>query len=147
MGFAEGINLSADGVLSGNINSQPETGQLTIQVTDNDSPSQDDTKIFDLTITAGDLALLNAFLLDGQVGVGYWGYICYRYGTSPLESPWTITGNLPPGVTMSYTANNYQLNLSGMPTTAGTFNFSVTIRDSGSPQQTRTDSYSITINP
>jgi len=147
LGFAEGINLSSTGLLSGNINVQPESGQLTIQVTDNGSPAQTDTKTFDLTITAGDLDTLNAVLPDGQVGVEYWGYICYRYGTSPLESPWTITGDWPLGVTMSYTASNYQLNLGGWPIDAGTFNFSVTVRDSGSPQQERTDSFSITIAP
>jgi len=147
VGFAEGINLSTGGLLSGSINAQPQTGQLTIQVTDNGSPPQTDTKTFDLTITAGDLQLLNAYLPDGQVGMEYWGYIVFKLGTSPLESPWTITGSLPLGLLYSYDANNYQLNISGWPIESGTFNFSVTVRDSGSPQQTCTESLSLTIDP
>ncbi|MBN1893614.1 putative Ig domain-containing protein, partial [bacterium] len=146
-GFAEGINLSTGGLLSGNINVQPESGQLTIQVTDDGSPPQTDTKTFNLTITAGDLQLQNAYLPNGQVGAEYWGYIVFKLGTSPLESPWTITGSLPLGLSYSYEANNYQLSISGWPIDSGTFNFSVTVRDSGSPQQTCTESLSMTIDP
>ena len=142
--FAEGLNLSSDGLLSGNINSDPETGQLTIQVTDN--ASETDSKTFELSITPGDLELLQAYLPDGTVEQEYAGSITYRYGTPPMISPWTFTGDLPPGLTIMYQSRNSSIYIGGTPTEAGEFHFTVTVRDSGDPVQTRTDSFTIIIN-
>ncbi|MDZ7724197.1 MAG: Ig domain-containing protein [candidate division KSB1 bacterium] len=143
--FAEGLFLSADGVLSGNINAQPGTGQLTIQVMD--LAENTAAKTFDLTITAGDLELFWPNLPDGQTFTDYSGMIIYRYGTGPLQTPWTITGDFPQDLTIEYSSDGYQMELSGQPIEGGTYNFSITVEDSGDPQQTRTDSFSITINP
>jgi hypothetical protein len=145
--LAEGINFSSGGLLSGTIYTQPHSGQITLRVTDSGGSPQTDTKIFNLNVLPGNLELLNAYLPEGQVGMEYWGYIVYRLGTSPLQSPWTITGGLPLGLFYNYEASNYQLSISSWPIDSGTFNFSVTIRDSGSPQKTRTDSFTLIVNP
>ena len=144
---AEGINFNSGGLLSGTTYTDPHSGQITLRVTDSGASPQTATRTFNLTVVPGNLELFNAYLPEGEVDVIYWGYITYRLGTSPLQSPWTITGTLPPGLIVGYEAGNYQMTLSGPPNTSGTFNFSVTVYDSGSPQKTRTDSFSITIIP
>ena len=145
--FAAGITLNSNGTLSGTYYGDPDNGTITVQVADNGAPQQTDTETFSLTITAGDLELFASYLPVGEVGVEYVGYITYRLGTPDLQSPWEITGDWPLGLTQSYSSRNYHLYIGGWPIDAGTFNFTVTVRDSGSPQQTRTDSFSITINP
>ena len=58
---------------------------------------------------------------------------------------WTVTG-LPPGLSVS--ANGYPyVDITGTPTTAGTWMVTATVRDSGHPQQTLTASIAYTINP
>ncbi len=143
----EGMTLNADGTLSGNPNNQPQEGTLEVQVSDSDSPVQTDTKTLSLTIEAGELELFSTYLPDGKAGDEYWGTINYRYGTAPLITPYTITGEIPEDLTLNYGNQGYQLSFSGTPTEGGTYNFTITVKDSGSPQQTRTDSFTITINP
>ena len=145
-GFAEGISVSADGTVSGMPGPQPETGQITVRVTDSSSPAQNDTKTFDLTINPGTLVLASANLPEGTAGSDYYGSILYKYGTGPLQAPWTITGDFPEGLSITYDMSNYQIVISGTPDEGGTYNFSVTVEDAASPPQTRTDSFSIIIN-
>ncbi|MBN2417608.1 putative Ig domain-containing protein [bacterium] len=145
-GFAENIALSSGGVLSGMPNPQPESGTITFRVTDSGSPAQSVTRTLGLTFDPGTLTLLQAYLPEGTADTDYDGYILYKYGTGPLETPWTISGDWPEDVVISYGADNYQMSITGHPTEGGTYNFSITVRDSGSPQQTRTDSFTITIN-
>jgi hypothetical protein len=57
---------------------------------------------------------------------------------------WTVTG-LPPGLSAS-PANN-TVAITGTPTTAGTWTVTATVRDSGNPQQTLTQSFPYTIDP
>jgi len=143
--FPEGITLASNGIISGNPGIQPSSGTITVEVAD--VGVQMVTKTLSLTVEAADLELFTSVLQDGQTFTEYWGYILYRFGTAPLQTPWTITGDFPEGMTISYDAQNYQMNLSGTPTKGGTSNFSITVYDSSSPQKSRTDSFSITINP
>ena len=146
-GFAEGIYIDASGQFTGTCHDFPGTDQIEFQVQDSDIPPKTSTRTFNLTIRAGSLDLYNAALPAGTVGVAYNGSIIYRQGTPPLQSPWTISGDWPvPGLSVSYSDQNYFLTISGTPTTSGTYNFNVTICDSSSPQKNRTDAYSITIN-
>lgn len=66
-------------------------------------------------------------------------------GTTPYNWVLPVTGTLPPGITASQSGNN--LLLSGTPTTAGTFNFSVTVNDSSSPSQQSTKAFALTVVP
>jgi len=146
--FAEGIYIDASGRFKGTCHDWPATDQIEFKVQDSNSPPKTSTKTFNLTVLAGSLGIYDAELSDGTVGVPYTEHIIYRRGTPPLHSPWTISGDWPiPGLSVSYSNQNYHLTISGTPTTAGTYNFNVTIYDSSSPQKNRTDAYSITIDP
>jgi len=64
-------------------------------------------------------------------------------GTTPYS--WQITaGSLPPG--LSFTPLGTTADISGTPTQAGTFSFTVTLTDSSIPVQTVSNTYSITIS-
>ena len=69
------------------------------------------------------LTITNGNLPEGQMGSAYDAIFTATGGTQPYT--WTMSGNLPPGLTL--TKSNGQL--SGMPGSAGTFNFSVTVTD------------------
>ncbi|MCB5166972.1 putative Ig domain-containing protein [Streptomyces bambusae] len=60
-------------------------------------------------------------------------------GTPPVT--YSVSGTLPPGLTLSSDGL-----LSGTPTTAGTYAFTVTATDSANPAQTVSKAFSVTIN-
>jgi hypothetical protein len=63
----------------------------------------------------------------GEVGVSYSDQLVVTGGTSPFT--WTVSaGSLPPGITLSSAGGL----LSGTPTAAGTFSFTVKVTDSAS---------------
>lgn len=64
-------------------------------------------------------------LPDGTVGVPYSAFLSASGGTPPYT--WSIvSGSLPPGLTLNPSTGQ----ISGIPTTAGTFFFTVQVRDS-----------------
>ena len=76
----------------------------------------------------------------GSTGVAYAGYTFDASGGAPPLS-WTETGSLPPGL-----AFNASGQLSGKPTTAGTYAFSVRVSDSSVPPLTANTSVGLKIN-
>jgi hypothetical protein len=77
------------------------------------------------------------------------GSACHAYPTTTLAATsgtppysWSVVsvGKLPPGLTLSALGV-----ISGTPTTAGTFPFTVQVADSGTPQETATQALSITV--
>jgi len=58
----------------------------------------------------------------------------------------TYTGSLPPGITLSQSADGSAALLSGTPTAAGTYNFTVTATDAGGVCK-GSKSYTVTISP
>ena len=77
---------------------------------------------------------------SGEVGVAYSDQLTVSGGTSPFT--WSISsGSLPPGVTIGSSTGL----LSGTPTTAGTYSFTVKVTDSAS--LSATEATSITIVP
>jgi hypothetical protein len=77
----------------------------------------------------------------GEVGVQYSQTLATKGGTAPYT--WTKTaGSLPSGIGLSASGV-----ISGTPTAAGTYNFTVQVVDSSSPVQTATANLSITVNP
>jgi hypothetical protein len=75
------------------------------------------------------VTITGAVLTAGTVGNSY-------FATIPASSvggslSWTYSGTLPPGLTLSPGASS--ATISGTPTTAGTFNFSVTVTDTVPP--------------
>jgi len=56
-----------------------------------------------------------------------------------------VTGQLPPGITL--TSNATQAFLSGTPTVPGTYIFTITVSNTATPSQSRTQIYMLTVSP
>ena len=78
-------------------------------------------------------------LAPGNVGSSYVVDLSAMGGTLPYL--WTLSGSLPPGLTL----NGSQGTISGTPTSAGTFGFSLTVTDSLGAHQSQ--NFSVVINP
>ena len=85
------------------------------------------------------LVISTQSLSSGTTTVPYSATLAATGGTTPYS--WSIaSGSLPTGLSLSTSGV-----ISGTPTVAGTFSFSVKVTDSGSPVQTATQSLSISI--
>ena len=134
-----GLNLSPAGVLSGT----PTTaGTSNFTVTATDANSCTGSKGYGVTIApscAAAITLSPASLPGGTVGTAYSQTITASGGTAPYS--YTVaSGTPPPGLILSSAGV-----LSGTPTTAGTFNFTVTATDANSC--TGSKGYGVTIAP
>ena len=118
-----------------------ETKTFTVQVTDGAGAQAQ--QAFSLTINPP-LPLVitsGSCCAAGTVGVAYHTNFFASGGVQPYT--WSIpAGQLPPGLTLDRTAPT---GLSGTPTTAGTFTFTVAVTDKAGTQTT--DPGSITITP
>ena len=85
------------------------------------------------------LAITTSSLPSGQLAVPYNASL-QAMGGRPFYCWSIISGALPHGLTL-----NSKGEISGTPTATGTLNFTVRVTDSTSPQQEKTQSYSITI--
>jgi hypothetical protein len=109
------------GVLSGTP-TQAETYSFTVAVTDANSVTAG--RQFTVTIGAGLTFLTAASLPNATAGAPYSSQLQASGGTPPYS--WSVLqGNLPTGVTF----NGASALISGTPTAAGAFNFTVQIQD------------------
>ena len=129
-----GVTLSSAGVLSG---SPTVVGTFNFTVTATDQGGCTGTKAYALTICSP-ITVNPATLPNGTVGSSYSQNLSAVGGGIPHS--FTFSGTLPNGVTL---ANDGVL--SGVPTVAGTFNFTVTATDTSTC--TGSQSYTVTINP
>lgn len=138
-----GLSLNPSGVISGT----PTTaGTTTIAVLVTDSVGGTVTRDLSLTISPAGVLPLSITtpspLPGGTVGTVYNVTVAATGGTGTRS--WSIlSGNLPVGLTLNPSTGA----LSGTPTTAGTSSFTVSIQDSGSPQQSDQRQFNLTINP
>jgi len=131
-----GLNLSAGGLLSG---IPTVAGNYTFAITAADSRGCNATATFTLNIgSIGLITLPPATLPDGIVGT--------TYPTQTLPAavggtgPYTyVAANIPPGFTFNSTTRE----LSGIPTTGGTFTMSVTVTDANG--LTATTNYTVLV--
>lgn len=92
-----------------------------------------------LSVQVSTLSITTTAVPGGYLNVGYSSPLTAVGGTSPYS--WTVTNNsLPAGLTLSSSGQ-----ITGMPTTVGTYTFTVKVSDGGSPQQTATQQLSIAI--
>jgi Putative Ig domain len=137
-----GLSLSAGGVLTGT----PQysgNGDLQVQVTDSSSPPQSFTRTVFLIIEIP-LSIDLPTIQDPRVRHSYINTVQPVGGTAPFM--WTLVSgpqSLPPGLTFS--SDNYKGTISGIPTSAGTYKFTVQASETNPPEQTVQQSLTLTV--
>lgn len=119
-----GLSLNAStGVIFGTL-STAGTSNFTVQVTDSASPAQTDTQALSITVDLAPLNITATSLPDGTENEAYSATLQATGGTPPYS--WAITaGDLPGGLSL----NSATGEISGIPTTAETQTFTVTVTD------------------
>jgi Putative Ig domain len=135
-----GFSLSSStGVLGG---TPIASGQFsfTVQVSDSSAPPQTAKAPFSISVSSGNrLVISTAALPNGTVGSGYSSTLTATGGTAPYS--WTVaSGSLPAGLSMSKNGA-----ISGTPSSAGQFNFTVQVADSSSPVQKASKTFDLSI--
>ena len=131
------------------------TSTFTVKVTDTSgAPAGPVSAQQSLSITViGVLTVTTAALPNGRVGIAYSAGIETSGGVIPLS--WSLVptavcgtagGTIPPGLVLQGT-NTEAGEITGTPTAAGTYFFTLTVLDSSSPRQCRNQPLEITINP
>ncbi len=137
-----GIVLTpATGQLSG-VPVAPGTASFALTVTDSSSAKQQTTQALTLTISAalGPMVIKTTSLPASTAGVTYATTLQALGGTPGYM--WAVTsGSLPSGISLDPTTGI----LSGVPASAGTFPFTVSVTDSSKPAQTEKASLSLTV--
>ncbi|MFG6489634.1 putative Ig domain-containing protein [Roseateles sp. BYS78W] len=120
-----GLSLSSGGTLSG---TPTASGAFNFTVTATDSSTgagpYTGSRAYSLTVSGPTISVGPASLSTATIGSGYSGTITASGGTSAYTYAITA-GSLPAGLSLSSGGT-----LSGMPTSGGTFNFTVTATDS-----------------
>jgi hypothetical protein len=137
-GLPNGLSISTAGVISGTPTASG-TATVAITVKDSANPQQSTTANLSLTV-APQLSITTTTLPGAVAGVLYSAPLAASGGAGNLT--WSAT-NLPSGLSM----NPSNGAITGTPAAAGTATIGVTVKDSGSPQQTATASLSLTIAP
>jgi putative Ig domain-containing protein/List-Bact-rpt repeat protein len=134
------------GVQSTAIHGKPtriQTSNFTVRVRDQSGSA---TRAFSITINAAVPLVITVpgpTATSGTVGVAYRQNLFADGGKTPYS--WSSTGGqLPPGLKFVSASNGNRIE--GTPTTRGTFTFTLTVKDSGSPNQTTSQQTTITIN-
>ena len=114
------LSLSSSGVLSGTP-TEPGIYNFTVEVSDASSTVA--TSTFSVRVN-NKISISTRNLPDGKVDYSYSKIILTNGGTDPLS--WSLgSGSLPAGLSLDSNSGN----ISGIPTTAGTSNFSIEVED------------------
>lgn len=110
---------------------------FTAQVTDGHSVA---TRSFTINVSVATLAFTSNTMPSGSVGRAYSQVLPVTGGTPPYTA--TVTGgSLPPGLALSSVGV-----LSGTPSSAGSFTFTVKVTDSSAPAQSVTQTLTMAVN-
>jgi hypothetical protein len=133
------LSLSSSGTISGTP-SATGTSPFTVKVTDSAPTPVSAQQPLSITISTT-LSILTTSLPNGVVGVSYSASVVASGGTTPYT--WSLTaGTLPAGLTLNTSTGA----ITGIPTTVGTSNFTVTVTDSTTPTpQVQNEPLSISI--
>jgi hypothetical protein len=141
-GLPNGLSFSATtGLISGTPTAVGVTN-FTAAIADSSNPAQTKSVPLTLVIAATPLGITTSSLPSGTIGATYTNLLQATGGTAPYT--WSIaSGSLPAGLSLASATGI----ISGTPTTAGTFSFTATTADAGSPAQSKSVSLSIVIAP
>ncbi len=121
-----GLNLAATGAISG-IPDSTGTFDFTVQVKDSASPPASASGTLTITIVPAALSITTTTLPSLRTGTNYSTSLDASGGVRPYS--WSlVSGSLPPGLSLS--AAGF---ISGIPTSAGTSDFTVQVSDSSAP--------------
>jgi hypothetical protein len=147
-GFAPGLSLSSAGVLSGKVENSAG-GNFYPWITVTDSTGANYGQQFTMeAFGAYTLPSLNfgGPLEDLAIGEQRSYGLNVNGGRAPYA--WSLSGDVPPGMSLHSTENYLGPNtaqISGVPTTLGTFNFTITVTDSSTPPVATSLNASITV--
>ena len=131
-----GLTLGADGSISG-MPTASGTANFTVQVKDSSTATA--TKALTIAIAPATLSVTTASLPGGTVGAAYQQTLMATGGAG--GNAWSVTvGALPPGLSLGADGS-----VTGTPTSAGTANFTVQVKDSSTA--TATKALSIAVAP
>ncbi|MGD0226113.1 MAG: putative Ig domain-containing protein [Terriglobia bacterium] len=136
-----GLSLSSSGAITGDPTASG-TSTFTVQVADSSAaPSGPATAQAQLSLTVVTaVSITTTALPAGSEGIAYLAGVDASGGTPPYT--WSLAiGSLPPGLTMPPGSGV----ISGVPTSQGTFTFTVAAQDSSPTKQTQTQSLAIAI--
>ena len=139
-----GLMLSASGTISGTPTALGSS-TFTVQVADSSTPAL--TAAAALTLTVVPIAVTTTSLPADPVDVAYKQTLTAAGGTGRYT--WKVTGGaLPPGLTLSAgTSLSPGGVLSGTPTVAGSYTFTVQVTDAASPPDVASRSLTLVIAP
>jgi hypothetical protein len=138
-----GLTLAVDGVLSGNPK-KTGTAAIPFEVRDSSTTVQTAAKTLPLTVVAAPptitpVSITTPSLASSKQNTAYAQALAAAGGTAPYT--WSMpAGKLPGGLSLNTTGM-----ISGTPTTAGTFSFSIDVRDSSATAQTAEKAFTLTV--
>jgi hypothetical protein len=134
-----GLSLSASsGAISGKPSSSG-TSTFTAEVTDASSSTA--KKSFSVAVAEGTqpLTITTTSVPNGSTNTAYSAFLYAGGGNTPYA--WEISsGSLPTGLALSSAGD-----ITGVPTAAASFSFTVKVSDSSSPAKTATTTFSVTV--
>lgn len=143
-----GLNLNTNGFITGRSTADGGTFNFTLKVTDQGSPPLTATQAYTLAVSAAPaLSVATTALANAAQGTPYNAALAASGGVPPLA--WSIaSGSLPSGLTLTPATGQ----ISGTPTTQGSFAFTVQVTDSSllppnNHSQTAQQALSITVGP
>jgi hypothetical protein len=137
-----GLTLNpASGIISGSPTSTG-TSSFTVQASDSGG-STPVTQSLSITVNPEvPISVASSVVGEGTVGQSYQWVLGEKGGDGP--DTWAVSGGtaLPPGITLGSSGI-----LQGVPTVAGTFNFTVRVTDSSTPAQSATGAITMYVPP
>ncbi len=136
----DGLQFSNAGTISGTPQNR-QSYEFTVEVSDADSPAQTDQRTYTIEVL-DELYVYTISLKNGRLDEAYTDTVQAALGTPPYS--WRVeSGTLPPGLTLIGSPNT--ATIEGMPTGAGTYEFTLAVTDSGTPVKTAMQSYIVNI--
>ncbi len=146
IGLPGGLSLdTTTGAITGTPGQADAGRTLQVTVTDSGDPQQTATAQTTFVIKPPPVSITTTTLPDGQVGTAYSQTLEAEDGFTPYT--WSVTaGVLPPGnPTMRLDQSTGKI--SGTPTTADSWTFTITVTDDDSPETTDSQEFTIDIAP